>query len=93
MKSKIYYVEEIENVKKMGLPPIDSATLISLAALLGDYHEYLQSHPECTMDEFYEYKKVKLLNQRADTAEWKQVIESDPNYQMMMAAKQNDNKE
>lgn len=85
MRDKEYYVKQMTEVKGMKIQPIDSITMVSLAALLADYHDHLTTHPECTIDEFYDFKRLKLLGQKSDTEEWKSLIENDPKYQTMMA--------
>jgi len=86
MRDKEYYVKEMTNVKSMNLQPIDSITLVSLTALLADYHEHLITNPDCTIDDFYDFKRLKLAGQKADIDEWKGIIEKDPKYQTLMMA-------
>jgi hypothetical protein len=86
MRNREYYVAQMEQVKELKLQPIDSITMVSLAALLADYYEHRETVKDCTLDEFYDYKRLKLLGQKADTDEWKSLIEKDPNYQALMSS-------
>ena len=84
MRDKDYYVKQMTDVKSLKLQAIDSITLVSLAALLADYHEHLVTHPTCTIDDFYDFKRLKLAGQKADTDQWKDILEQDPSYQAVM---------
>ena len=88
MRDKEYYVKQMTEVKSLKLQAIDSITLVSLAALLADYHDHLVTHPTCTIDEFYDFKRLKLATQKMDTDEWKDILENDPKYQSLMQAQE-----
>jgi len=84
MRDQEYYINEVKSVKELKLQAIDSITLVSLAALLADYHQHMITYPDCTLDEFYDFKKELLSKQKADSEDWQAILERDPNFQVSM---------
>lgn len=85
MRSSEFYKTEMTSVKNLTLQPIDSITLVSLCALIADYKDYVDVNPNASIDEFYDYKKIKLIGQKQDTDEWKKIIQTSPTFNNLMS--------